>query len=79
MATYYTRTDLQLFSLYLSGFSEVWKGIWTDPSTKIEHDVSINIILLVLAGLTARVKVAMKILRGVHHDERRLQIMTRVS
>ena len=56
MATYYARIDLQLFSLYFSGFSEVWRGKWTDPSTNVEHDVSINTNLLILTGLTTGAK-----------------------
>ena len=79
MATYYARIDLQLFSLYFSGFSEVWRGKWTDPSTNVEHDVSINTNLLILTGLTTGQKVAMKVLRGVHNNTRRLEVLTRVS
>jgi len=41
------------------GFSEVFKGEWTDPSTK---DVQ---------------RVAIKVLRGVHTDERVLEVITR--
>lgn len=78
MKSCHVHINPQLSSLRMSGFSEVWRGKWTDPSTKLEHEASI-IFFLSYQGLQPMQKVAIKVLRGVHNDERRLEIMTRVS
>lgn len=61
------------------GFSEIYRGQWTNPDTNEKIKVSAAISLTGDPPLSYQLQVAIKLLRGVHTDSTVLTLLTRVS
>ena len=72
------RYTLNRASIYTIGYSEIYKGEWSDPLTG--EVVQVSVLTILLTGCSSRnAQVAIKLLRGIRTDPVMLEETKRVS